>query len=232
MARFDEEAKPMRADHIGDGLYYGEVYFVIGKPSETSKDNMVSSPPWAGAGNALIVDKGGKTVTIFAPYQLEAFPVHRHCYEYRGIKPARGEFDRAKVLESMYAGWDQACKFAYQKDFDTAAMVFRMLGAEVPVQTRPEGVEEKTRGGKEADVLGLLKPVKRDGRRGQVLSFFLGGTRAVREAMAEFGVTRSNLLSQLYLLQKDHGIGYTLVGDACTITLPPGCTDPFEPEKT
>ena len=62
MARFDEEAKPMRADHIGDGLYYGEVYFVIGKPSETSKDNMVSSPPWAGAGNALIVDKGGKTV--------------------------------------------------------------------------------------------------------------------------------------------------------------------------
>ncbi len=54
------------------------------------------------------------------------------------------------------------------------------------------------------------------------------GTRSVREAMAEFSMTRSNALSYLYMLQKDHGIGYDLVGDTATVKLPEGCTNPFD----
>jgi len=45
--------------------------------------------------------------------------------------------------------------------------------------------------------------------------------------MAEIEVSRKNLLSQLFLLQKDHGIGYTVTGDAVEVHLPEGCDDPF-----
>ncbi len=224
-----------RADKLMDGLFYGEVYFVIGKPSETGQNNEVHSPPWGGAGRALIIDKGGKSVTIFCPYAIEAFQVTRNSYEYRGIRPDKGAFDlttvTAHVVESINEGWKYAGEYGWQRDFDTAAMVLQMLGQPVPMRIIPEGAEpEKPRGGSEADVLGLLKPVKRNGRRGQVLAFFLPAARSIREAMAEFGVTRSNILSQLYLLNKEHGIGYVLMGDAASITLPDGCADPFEPE--
>ena len=45
-------------------------------------------------------------------------------------------------------------------------------------------------------------------------------------------MTRSNALSYLYMLQKDHGIGYELVGDIASINLPNGCTNPFKGEQT
>ena len=73
--------------------------------------------------------------------------------------------------------------------------------------------------------------MKRSSKRGKILEFFMPNARSIREAMAEFGHTRSNVLSHLFMLQKDHGVGYTLVGDAATVALPPGCTDPFEPEE-
>lgn len=223
----------VRADRIVDGLYWGNVYFVIGKPSETSKNNEVSSPPWAGQGDVFIIDKGGKTVTLFAPWQCEAHPVSRRSYEYVGCRPAHGLFDREQALRALHYGWERAGKFAIAGAFDVAAQVFQMLGEPVPIRIVVEGAEpEKPSGGKEADALGLLKPVKRSGRRGQVLAFFLPAPRSIREAMAEFDVSRSNVLSQLYLLQKEHGIGYELLGDAARIMLPAGCEDPFEPEKT
>jgi hypothetical protein len=79
----------------------------------------------------------------------------------------------------------------------------------------------------------LKKPVPREGKRGKFLAWFLekGGSASVREAMAEFGISRSNALSYLFLLKKDHGIGYELVGDSASIALPKGCSDPFEASK-
>lgn len=226
------ELHNLRADKVVDGLYWGNVYFVIGKPSETSKNNEVSSPPWAGQGDLFVLDKGGKGVMLFAPWQCEAHHVSRRSYEYMGLRPTKAPFDREQALRAIHHGWNRAGMFSIAGAFDTAAQVLQMLGEPVPMRVVVEGAEpEKPSGGKEADALGLLKPVKRSGRRGQVLSFFLPAPRSIREAMAEFDVTRSNILSQLYLLQKEHGIGYELLGDAAKITLPPGCDDPFEPEK-
>jgi hypothetical protein len=40
------------------------------------------------------------------------------------------------------------------------------------------------------------------------------------------------LLSQMFMLRKDHNIGYAVDGDSATIQLPEGCVDPFvENEK-
>jgi len=67
-------------------------------------------------------------------------------------------------------------------------------------------------------------------KRGKFLKWFLDNdnSRSIREVMAEFTMTRSNALSYLYMLQKDHGIGYVLVGDIATVELPGNCTDPFD----
>lgn len=219
---------------VAPGLYWGNVYWVRGElPTKDRRmTNEVKDPPTSGWGHAFLIDKGGKLVTLFSPFSLDAYQVTRNSLEVAGMERARDPFDRDRAVGHILKTWEMVSNFGWMKKYDEAAMVLQMLGAEVPLRTttQVEGEQPEARGGKEADALGLLKPVKRAGRRGQVLSFFLSGPRSAREAMAEFGVTRSNLLSQLYLLQKDHGIGYQLVGDAVSVTLPAGCDDPFEPE--
>lgn len=241
---------PPRLYRIADGLFFGRIYWVMGDMPSTSRHrNDVKSPPCSGWSHAFLIDKGGKMVTLFCPFTLEGFQVTRTCAELSSMcmdtryKPSDKnpmlnvedgyqqwtQERQDRLLKIVLSNWDMAGRLSLpSKDFDTAAMVINMLGGSVPLRIVPEGAEpDKPRGGKEADVLGLLKPVKKESKRGQVLQFFLPQPRSIREAMAEFGTTRSNILSHLFILQKEHGIGYSLAGDAATITLPAGCTDPF-----
>jgi hypothetical protein len=233
-AKIEQPVSPVRAERIAEGIYWGRTYFYTG-PIPT-KDRSVSqgteAPPWGGWGNVLVIDRGTKLVTVLCPHQLESFQMARNCIEIVGMVPAKTPCDLDKLEQYLNYAWQQAGKYGWQRDFDTTAMVLQALGRPVPTRIVPEGAEpEKSRGGSQADdVLGLLKPVKRKGRRGEVLAFFLPEPKSIREAMAVFGVTRSNLLSQLWLLNKEHGIGYELVGEMATVTLPAGCEDPFEPE--
>lgn len=230
---------PLHLDPVAPGLYYGSIYWMDGSVPKGStggtRSEINSGVPYLGWGQAFVVDKDptAKTVMLFCPFTYSGFQVTRHSFEYNSLKPCRDPFRRDWHERNMREKWLQAVENRWQRDFAQAAVVMKLLGMEVPLDTMPEGMEAKPTGGKEADALGLLKPVKRKGRRGDVLAFFLaaeGFKRSLHEAMAEFGVTRSNLLSQLYLLQKDHGIGYALANDAATITLPAGCDDPFEKE--
>lgn len=239
-----------RLYRMAEGLFFGKIYWVIGDMPTTSRQrNEVKSPPNAGWSHAILIDKGGKLVTLFCPYTLEAFQVSRNSMEVQSMSmdvryvpnpknPMNNIEDgfqpwsqdrQARLLTMVMNAWEMAGRLALPgKDFDTAAVVINMLGGDVPLRVIAEGAEpDKPRGGKEADVLGLLKPVKPNSKRGLVLAFFLPQPRSIREAMAEFGYSRSNVLSHLFILQKDHGIGYTLTGDAATILLPEGCTDPF-----
>lgn len=236
---------------LSEGLFYGKIYWVNGDmpTSNRAKANDVKTPPSSGWSHAFLIDKGGKLVTLFCPHTLEAFQVTRHCAEMDSMSmdqkykpseknPINNEPDgwlewteerQAKLLERVLQNWTLAGRLNLPgKDYDTAALVISMLGGNVPLRTIAERADQdKPKGGKEADVLGLLKPVKPESKRGQVLAFFLPQPRSIREAMAEFGTTRSNILSHLFILQKDHGIGYSLSGDAATILLPEGCTDPY-----
>lgn len=245
------ETLPMpRIYKVAEGLFFGKIYWVMGDmPSTARQRNEVKSPPCSGWSHAFLIDKGGKLVTLFCPYTLEGFQVTRNCMElgsmsmdlkYRpsdknpmlSVEDGYLEWTskrRDQLVDIILRNWDMAGRLSLpSKDFDTAAVVLQLMGAEVPLRVVPEGTEpDKPRGGKEADVLGLLKPVKRDSKRGIVLAFFLPQPRSIREAMAEFGYSRSNVLSHLFILQKEHGIGYSLTGDAATISLPAGCTDPF-----
>lgn len=216
---------------VTPGLGYARIFWMAGvDPNKNPRfRSEVKDPPCNGWMGAFVLDKGGKQVTLFCPFTFRAFPVTKQSAEYNGMVPQR--FDAEGWQERFHRTWDENVQRGWARDFDVAASVMRLLDIEVPLSTirvDEETGEEKTRGGKETKK-ALTKPVKRDGRRGQVLSFFLaaGGRRSILEAMAEMDVTRKNLLSQLFLLQKDHGIGYTITGDSAEVHLPEGVEDPF-----
>ena len=226
-----DEPEELPYTPIVEGLGWARIYWVRGPiPAGRGRDrNEVKDPPNAGWSGAFVIDKGRKTVTLFSPYGFDAYNVSRASLEYKSIKadPYNPEF----FEQMLPSRWAEISDRGWMKDFDTAAVVMRLLGLDVPMNTpsAKDGEEDKPRGGKEVGGQ-LLKPVKKSSRRGQVLEFFLGGEasrRSVREAMAEMEVSRKNLLSQLFLLQKDHGIGYTVTGDAVEVQLPEGCDDPF-----
>lgn len=188
----------------------------------------VQDPPCSGWQFAVVIP-AGKRSTIFCPYTLESYSVRSDCAEI-ALAERKGPLPRDFVVKTVTEKWNEMQARGWVKDYDTAALVLRRLGAEVPAQVMKGGEEDTRRkGGKEVSV-ALEKPVKRNSKRGKFLEWFLagGGSRPVREAMAEFGMTRSNALSYLFMLQKDHGIGYTLTGDMAVLTMPQGCVNPFD----
>lgn len=235
---------------VGKDIYVVAVEWLYGtSPAKTEFRHEVRDPPNCGWGIALLIDREVddrgrpmKLVTLFALSWFDSWQVSRASLEYQSLKHPEEHRVRAGTLRAheyeaalksrmtrrIPATWRSIESFGWQKDFDTAALILRKMGEEVPFMQARDGGEAKVSGGKEADALGLAKPVKRSSRKGQVLAFFWPDTKSIREAMAEMGISRSNVLSQLYLLTKDHGIGYELKGDAAIIAMPAGCSDPWE----
>lgn len=238
---------------LAEDVYYAGVHWLGGSAGNGQQPRFkheVRDPPSNGWGTCLLIDreadargKPSKLVTLFVPCWFDSFQVSRRSLEYQSLQHpetfaiARGATIEADANEALSASvrellprlWAEIARYGWvQKDFDTAALIMRRLDLPVPLIERAEGEEDRVSGGKEAST-GLLKPVKPESRKGQVLAFFLQPEpKAIREAMAEFGISRSNVLSQLFLLTKDHGVGYELKNDAAIITLPKGCDQPFE----
>ena len=218
---------------IAKGLNWVRIYWVRGSlPKGYRHMNAVSDPPCAGWQLAFVL-LGDKQSTLFCPYSFRAYTVHNECSELvRATEPTtafRPDY-MAKLIEHK---WVLYQKEGLQLDYDVCALVLRRLGWPVPAQIMTGGGEDtRKKGGKDVGSR-LLKPVKAGSKRGKFLRWFLDndGSRSVRETMAEFAMTRSNALSYLFLLRKDHGLGYELTGDMATISLPEGCKDPFDTPK-
>lgn len=212
-------------------LGYARIFWMAGvDPNRNPRfRSEVKDPPCNGWMGVFVLDKGGKTVTLFCPFTFVAFNVTKQSAEYNSL--VNQGYNDAWMRKHLPKAWAEMVERSWSRDYDVAAAVMRQLGLEVPLSAIKVGDdgEEKTRGGKEVEAK-MTKPVKKNGRRGQVLAFFLatGGRRSILEAMAEIGVTRKNLLSQMFLLQKDHGIGYAITGDSIQITLPEGVTNPYD----
>lgn len=224
-----------------EGIEWTRIYYVKGElPRGSRQRTDVKDPPTSGWQNAIIM-RGEKRSTIFCPYSFQSWNVRNDCAE---IMSARDKFgDEEPDDDPKYhfdwlskfipRKWDEYQSIGYQRDYDTAALVLRKMGLPVPEQ-KIKGGEEDTRkkGGKPAGEK-LIKIVNVKSKRGKFLKWFIDGgkSKSVREAMAEFSMTRSNALSYLHMINKDHGIGYDLVGDTATIVLPEGCDDPFEDDS-
>jgi hypothetical protein len=215
-------------------------YFVNGQqPGHWRHRFAVNTPPTAGYGHVVLL-RGEKRSTLLCPYSLQSYQVPNSCGEVGLAKPVEVTNERLAALVTQ--GWTDAAQLGLQRDFAVAAMVLTQLGAEVPttIEASPssfsrvqESGEPKVQGGKPV-VTENLRPVKPGSKRGEVAKFFMADKpQSLHEAMARLGLTRSGVLSHLFCLSRDHGIGYSLAGDCATLIIPEGF-DLFayvEPEK-
>jgi hypothetical protein len=223
---------------LPEGITYQQVYYIYGVLPRNLRGQwpayLVRNPPNSGFSFAFVLGKpGAKRVTIFCPFTLESSTVKADAGELLESKPEDMTKRRlAHLVELVQSRWAKYQALGHQRDYAVATAVLKLLGAAVPAQLIKGGEEDKReRGGKPVGD-ELKKPVVRKGKRGNFLAWFLeDDTRTVREAMVEFDMTRSNVLSYLYTLNKDHGIGYSLVGDTAEVVLPPGCENPFDDQE-
>lgn len=216
-----------------DRLLFGRVYYMYGvAPRSARLQNDITDPPVGGWQHALAL-VGEKNWTLFCPYTFRSFQVGVGSMEQDSFAAPHTARTREQLTKWLTDKWGELARQGAQADYDMAARFLMELGAPVPtvVPLAREGDETRERGGKPAEKR-LTRPVRRDGKRGRVLDWFLGkGPRSVREAMAEFDASRSSVLSTLHNLNKDHGVGYRLVGDTAEVELPKGCKDPWEKEN-
>lgn len=203
------------------------VYFVRGgAPNNWGLRYEVNDPPTSGWSHALVI-RGERRSTIFCPFTLFAYQVSNKSGEMRSgdVKP----LDAKRMGKLVTDTWEMCVKFGWQRDFGVAAMVLGGLGQPVPKFLPPpvdelrDGEEHKGRGGKQV-AEDALRPCNPESKRGAVAKFFLqsGEPQSLHEAMAKLGMTRSGVLSHLFTLNKDHGVGYELIRDCARIIVPEG----------
>jgi hypothetical protein len=230
--------------HVADGITWGQLFFG-GAGYKAVRQVAIQEPPTMGWGTAFVLDTGDpRRVRVFHLWSMLSWVVPRDAYEvftFQNI-PAHAEFPRENFVNSLpryYA--EHRRRVTPGADFATCIKIMEALGVRVPTDEElgevspipipaKAVVEHKPAPAKRADGSGAFRPVKRDGRRGEVLAFFLdkGGTGSIDEAMKQFSITRSNLLSQLFLLRREHGVGYSVSGDSASVQLPEGIEEPFK----
>jgi len=213
-----------------EGMWFQKIYCFKGGPTKHNSERHLFSifdHPVNGQSLAFIIEPTGNSdrLTVFDPFNFTSYSVKRDAGELKDYEPIiMNETRRLQLVKQVTDKWALRCKLNLKSDFDTAGLVLKRLNGEIP-EIRPKRIEErvkengeKKRGGKEA-AKKILKPLPTKGKRFDVLEHFKAG-KSIREAMAEFGMSRSTVLTHLYRLNKDHGIGYDLVGEKATLTIP------------
>lgn len=203
-------------------IVYRRIYWQPGQPKGARFQAEVSDPPCSGAQGALCLPEG-KRVKIFCPYTLKLYTVSDQSQEWAASDPMdlTPEVSQ-RLVEIMQRRWSLSEKLSLDANLPVAAVFIKALGGEPPQAefsaAVPQEDSKPAKGGKPmAD--SLLKPVKRESKVGQTLAFFLE-TPSISKACEKFNTTRSNILSRLFILNKDHGIGYILNGDSVVLQLP------------
>lgn len=205
-------------------IRFARIYFVRGDmPSHTRTRYEVKDPPCSGYGHVAIIP-GDKRSTLLSPFSLQAWQVSNTCDEMRSAEYV--DCTPEKLASFIYKAWEECVKLGFQRDFGVAAMVLTELGQPVPKYLPPpvdeSKREESKRGGKPVNE-EALRPCKPTSKRGEVAAFFMQDEpQSLHEAMARLGLTRSGVLSHLFTLNKDHGVGYELVSDCARLVVPEG----------
>ena len=195
---------------------YLTVYYIRGtQPKHWGKRYALSDPPTSGHARALLI-KGEKRSTLFCPFDMSAYEVPNNCGELdRSIEL---EYDSEEMANLIRRRWKLFAEQGVPRDFAVAALVLSRLGYESPTIVTPEQAERTPRGKAQE---GPLRPVRRSSRRGAVVEFFHEkGFRSLLEAVAVLDMTRSGVLSHLFVLNRDHGFGYAVRGDCAQLEVP------------
>lgn len=211
-----------------------KIYYLRGtQPKHWTNRYRIKDPPTAGYQRALLHYVKGRCV-VLCPYTLESW----------NVPDDAGELSQAESLEVDAAFWTKWLQDRWrelyardaQRDYHVVAMFLDLLGAKAPnlrdvkkqrsqFSARPrrkaDGEGKQKSKGKET-ITAKLRAIKPTGRRADVARFFLEEA-SVPAAMAKLGMTRSGVLSHLYCINRDHGLGYELLdGDAARLVVPKG----------
>lgn len=199
-----------------------KTYYVRGGAPKFWKHRYeISDPPTSGFSHAVVID-GIKRSTILCPYTLETYQVSNNCGELAESVDVSISFRR--LGEIITNTWEQCVKLGFQRQYQIAALVLAAIGQPVPKILPPPVAagEHGSRGGKDFDPKAL-KPVNPESKRGKVAAFFnQPEPQSIHEAMARLELTRSGVLSHLFCLNRDHGIGYELGNDCASLVVPEG----------
>ena len=238
----DFEALMETSSVLPEKLEWRSVWFLYG-PDMREKgyrdfEYFVKDPPYSGFGEVFVI-RGEKRSTVFCPYSFQSWAIPNVAAELMKSADKADSFRRDFIVEHIYRKWEMYHVNSMQVDFDVAASILSKLGAKVPTvielsperkaelaRLRPEKVKKEGPSGGKAVADKVIRQVSKTSKRGKVLEFFLvegeNKPRSIREAMSEFDTTRSNILSTLFILNKDHGLGYVLKDDAASVQLPKG----------
>lgn len=214
---------------IAPGLLWKTVYFTRGAhPNVPRKLHGVRKPPTLGNATVFIID-GKKQSTIFCPYTFQAFAVDNNCVELSTSKEPMSPFDKEAASAQLKAKWAYYQNKGVRKDYAECAKIMLLLGNEVPKDTSTAAAREIrcVEPGPE-----LLKPFNLNSKRGKFVKFFLdkkeGGS--LFQVMAELSVSRASVSTYLCLIQKEHGLGFSLSNGILKIMLPEKCKQLFVEE--
>ena len=178
----------------------------------------VPDAPVCGESHAFVLPSSDKTSSIVCPYNNFEATVSNRSGEIAMAREARG-WNHDLVVDILKS---------HQELGQLTARVLAMLTGEdigtVVVQQARQGGKSK-KGKPPADT--LLKPVKPNGKRGKLLKAIMdnGNTEELAHLERVMKANRNSVLSFLFMLNKDHGIGYALTGGSVVIHLP--TEDPF-----
>ena len=213
-------------------LRFATMYFIKGDADDRYSSFAISHPPLAGRTTIFIIGDTHRR-TLFHPYTLWSAVVPHDCEE---IATAIDYvFDRTTMVRVIREKWIMYKELGLGGDFQLAEQVLTELGGEAPQGDIPrdmsflrlipetdaevEAKRHKKKRGKEPDA-ARFRPIKMTGRRGEVAQFFrVRGS--LPEAMTKFNMSRSGVLSHLFCIWRDHGVGYSVGNDSAELIPPP-----------
>lgn len=212
-------------------LRFATMYFFKGDVDHHS-NFAISQPPLAGRTTIFIIGDTCRC-TLFHPYTLWSAIVPHDCEEI--ATSVEYLFDRATLARVIYEKWIMYKELGLSGDFQLAEQVLTELGGEIPhddiprdtsffceapeTNTEAEAKRYKKKRGKEPDA-ARFRPIKMTGRRSEVAQFFCV-RGSLPEAMVKFNMTRSGVLSHLYCIWRDHGVGYSISNNGAELLPPP-----------
>lgn len=193
-----------------------KIYYVRGLIPKSSFRYAIKSPPTCGYQLALLIDISQKNRRIIlCPYTLETFNVPENCAEIQLSEPSDIPFER--IVKQIKNKWKELHASGEQRQFDIIANALKQLGSEVPdlsyiVKRVRKNVVKKDSSPKGKPMGDSFRSIKSPSIRANIALEFRKRT-SIHAAMAKFNMTRSNVLSHLFCIQKYHGFGYTLYED-------------------
>jgi hypothetical protein len=247
MAHGGLNTKETTMDTFPEDIRVMRIYWTVGDTRSTHKDaipNEIRSPMTAGWCSAIVIgEPGSNQFNILDPFYLQGYAVSSKSAEMVYAADITDRFTPDGMVELILRTWDKTVRFGLGASYDMASLVLRRLEGEIPTHTTAASVsrsasygstEEPTEERRGRRVIRqvaerLIKPVPRNSGKGKVLQWMLDNPgSSVKALQVDLDLKKTIVGAHLFLLHRDHGIGQSYDGDAVTVVLPEGCTNPFK----